>query len=92
MTVTVTDLCSSRYIERFRHGRPQSREERQLMASAIGEEQLPFWWMSPSSLPPSSTPTKTTDKGIFSLAAVFYCKGYQWSPALKFQRRKQTFW
>lgn len=81
--VAVTDhFCSSRYIERFRHGRPQSRKERQLRASAIGEEQEPFWWMSPSYLPPSSTPTKTTHKGIYSLAVID-------SPALG---RKQPFW
>ncbi|XP_050931812.1 proline and serine-rich protein 3 isoform X2 [Lates calcarifer] len=56
------DSVLAKYIERFRHGRPQSREERQQMASAIREEQLPFWWMSPSSSPHSSTPTKTADK------------------------------
>lgn len=64
-----SNLCSPRYIDRFRHGLPQSREERRQKASAVGENQLPFWWMSPSSVPPSSTPTKTTDKGIFSLIA-----------------------
>ncbi|XP_023275596.1 proline and serine-rich protein 3 isoform X2 [Seriola lalandi dorsalis] len=58
------DSVLAKYIERFRHGRPQSREARQQMASAIGEEQLPFWWMSPSSLPPSSTPTKTADTDL----------------------------
>ncbi|XP_044063603.1 proline and serine-rich protein 3 isoform X2 [Siniperca chuatsi] len=56
------DSVLAKFIDRFRHGRPQSREERQQMASAIGENQQPFWWLSPSSLPPSSTPTKTTDK------------------------------
>lgn len=92
LLVTVPDLCFSRYIERFRHGRPQSREERQLMTSAIGEEELPFWWMSPSSLPSSSTPTKTTDKGRFSLAAVFWIyKLLIFSPALQFKYRKQCF-
>ncbi|GLD72959.1 proline and serine-rich protein 3 isoform X1 [Lates japonicus] len=65
------DSVLAKYIERFRHGRPQSREERQQMASAIREEQLPFWWMSPSSLPHSSTPTKTAEKGIFSLIIIF---------------------
>ncbi|XP_070690746.1 proline and serine-rich protein 3 isoform X2 [Pempheris klunzingeri] len=49
------DSVLAKYVERFRHGRPQSREDRQ---------QLPFWWMSPSSLPPSSTPTKATDKDV----------------------------
>ncbi|XP_042346453.1 proline and serine-rich protein 3 isoform X2 [Plectropomus leopardus] len=58
------DSVMAKYIERFRHGRPQSREERQQMPSAVGEKQLPFWWMSPSSLPRSSTPTKATDKDV----------------------------
>ncbi|XP_045900139.1 proline and serine-rich protein 3 isoform X1 [Micropterus dolomieu] len=56
------DSVLAKYIDRFRHGLPQSREERRQKASAVGENQLPFWWMSPSSIPPSSTPTKTTDK------------------------------
>nr|XP_020475750.1 proline and serine-rich protein 3 isoform X2 [Monopterus albus] len=56
------DSVLAKYIDRFRRGQPQSREERQQMASVMGEEQLPFWWMSPSSLPPSSMPTKATDK------------------------------
>ncbi|XP_069552345.1 proline and serine-rich protein 3 [Brachyistius frenatus] len=58
------DSVLAKYVERFRHGRPQSREERQQMVSAIGEEQVPFWWMCHSSLPLSSTPIKTTDKDI----------------------------
>nr|XP_046255329.1 proline and serine-rich protein 3 isoform X2 [Scatophagus argus] len=58
------DSVLAKYIERFRHGPPQSREERQQIDSDIGEKQLPFWWLSPSSLPPSSTPTKTTDKDV----------------------------
>lgn len=33
------------------------------MASVIGDEQEPFWWMSHSSLH-SSTPTKPTEKGM----------------------------
>ncbi|XP_053183561.1 proline and serine-rich protein 3 [Scomber japonicus] len=64
------DSVLAKYMERFRHGQPQSREDRQQMASDIGED-LPFWWMSPSSLPPSSTPTKATDDhgpAIFSPA------------------------
>ncbi|XP_054478257.1 proline and serine-rich protein 3 isoform X2 [Anoplopoma fimbria] len=62
------DSVLAKYIDRFRHGRPQSREERQQSPPAKGENQLPFWWMSPSSLPCSSTPTKTTDKdGIHPL-------------------------
>ncbi|KAM8869044.1 proline and serine-rich protein 3 isoform 3-T3 [Spinachia spinachia] len=50
-------VYSPRYVDRFRHGRPQSREERRAQ-----EKQQPCWWMSPSSSPCSSTPTKTTDK------------------------------
>ncbi|XP_053288960.1 proline and serine-rich protein 3 isoform X2 [Pleuronectes platessa] len=49
------DSVLAKYVDRFRHGQPQSREERQ-------QEQLSLWWMSPSSLPPSSTPTKRADK------------------------------
>uniref|UniRef100_A0A3Q1GK08 Proline and serine rich 3 n=1 Tax=Acanthochromis polyacanthus TaxID=80966 RepID=A0A3Q1GK08_9TELE len=56
------DSVLAKYIERFRHGQPQSREDRQQMACATGEELESFWWMSPSSSPPSSTPIKTTDK------------------------------
>ncbi|XP_032374214.1 proline and serine-rich protein 3 isoform X2 [Etheostoma spectabile] len=51
------DSVMAKYIDRFRHGRPQSREERQQMHSVIGEKQLPFWWMPPSSLPRSSSDT-----------------------------------
>ncbi|XP_059194507.1 proline and serine-rich protein 3 [Centropristis striata] len=56
------DSVMAKYIDRFRHGRPQSREERQQFPSSAGETQLPFWWMSSSPLPHSSTPSKTTDK------------------------------
>ncbi|XP_031708420.1 proline and serine-rich protein 3 isoform X3 [Anarrhichthys ocellatus] len=56
------DSVLAKYIDRFRHGQPQSRQERQQSPSADGEKQQPFWWISPSSLPCSSTPTKTTDK------------------------------
>ncbi|XP_028985701.1 proline and serine-rich protein 3 isoform X2 [Betta splendens] len=56
------DSVLAKYIERFRTGRPQGRDERQVMTLTDGEEELPFWWMSPSSLPPSSTPTKATDE------------------------------
>ncbi|XP_068425218.1 proline and serine-rich protein 3 isoform X2 [Clinocottus analis] len=56
------DSVLAKYIDRFRNGRPQSREERQQSPSADGEQEQPFWWLSPSSLPCSSTPTKTTDK------------------------------
>ncbi|KAM8734662.1 proline and serine-rich protein 3 isoform 2-T3 [Acanthopagrus schlegelii] len=58
------DSVLAQYIERFRSGRPQSREERLQLGSAAGEKQPPFWWMSPSSLPPTSTPTKTTDEDV----------------------------
>lgn len=50
-----------KYIERFRHDRPQSGEERQMGARA-GEGEQPFRWLSPSPLPSSSTPTQTADK------------------------------
>ncbi|XP_029958025.1 proline and serine-rich protein 3 [Salarias fasciatus] len=55
------DSVLAKYIERFRHGRPRSREQRQQMASAAADEPASFWWLSPSSLPSSSTPTKITD-------------------------------
>ncbi|KAG8010159.1 Proline and serine-rich protein 3, partial [Nibea albiflora] len=58
------DSVLAKYIDRFRHGQPQSRAERRQTDSAIGENQVPFWWMSPSSLPPSSTPSKTTDRDM----------------------------
>ncbi|XP_071239127.1 proline and serine-rich protein 3 isoform X2 [Salvelinus alpinus] len=58
------DSVLAKYIERFRHGRPQSREERQQMSAMVGEGQQPFWWLSSSPLPTSSTPTQTTDKGL----------------------------
>ncbi|XP_028281310.1 proline and serine-rich protein 3 isoform X2 [Parambassis ranga] len=57
------DSVLAKYVERFRCGQPQSREERRQMASVIGDEQEPFWWMSHSSLH-SSTPTKPTEKNI----------------------------
>ncbi|XP_068612215.1 proline and serine-rich protein 3 [Brachionichthys hirsutus] len=50
----------SKYIERFRHAPPQSREERSKIDSATGEAQLPFWWILPTS--PSSTPTNAKNK------------------------------
>ncbi|XP_014011907.1 proline and serine-rich protein 3 isoform X4 [Salmo salar] len=58
------DSVLAKYIERFRHGRPQSREERQQMSAMVGEGQQPFWWLSSSPLPSSSTPTQTTDIGL----------------------------
>lgn len=57
-------FARNRYVDRFRHGQPRSREERQQMASASREEQMPFWWLLHSSIP-SSTPTKAVDKGTF---------------------------
>ncbi|KAK7156759.1 hypothetical protein R3I94_006716 [Phoxinus phoxinus] len=52
----------AKYIERFRFGRPQSREERQLQATE-GRDDQPFWWMSTSPLS-TSTPTQTSEKHI----------------------------
>ncbi|XP_077063971.1 proline and serine-rich protein 3 isoform X12 [Siphateles boraxobius] len=52
----------AKYIERFRFGRPQSREERQLQAT-VGRDDQPFWWMSTSPLS-TSTPTQTSEKHI----------------------------
>ncbi|XP_017281919.1 proline and serine-rich protein 3 isoform X2 [Kryptolebias marmoratus] len=57
------DSVLAKYVERFRHGQPRSREERQQMASANEEEQMPFWWMSHSSVH-SSTPTKAVGKDV----------------------------
>ncbi|TSN03402.1 Proline and serine-rich protein 3 [Bagarius yarrelli] len=51
----------AKYIDRFRYGRPKSREERQKLA-ADGADDQPFWWMS--SNPSSSTPTRTTKEGF----------------------------
>ncbi|XP_067306367.1 proline and serine-rich protein 3 isoform X2 [Pseudorasbora parva] len=55
----------SKYIERFRFGKPQSREERQLQA-AEGMDDQPFWWMS-TSPPSTSTPTQTSETHIRDL-------------------------
>ncbi|XP_014885357.1 proline and serine-rich protein 3 [Poecilia latipinna] len=55
------DSVLAKYIERFRRGRPQSRAERQQMASTDGGEQIPFWWMTHSPVP-SSNPAKPLDK------------------------------
>ncbi|XP_056329477.1 proline and serine-rich protein 3 isoform X2 [Danio aesculapii] len=52
----------AKYIERFRFGKPQSREERQHQTSDGGVDQ-PFWWMS-TSPPSSSTPTQFSEKHI----------------------------
>ncbi|CAJ1061643.1 proline and serine-rich protein 3 isoform X4 [Xyrichtys novacula] len=56
------DSVMAKYIERFRHGRPQSREERHQTASVFGDNPEPFWWTSTSASPPSSTPTNTAVK------------------------------
>ncbi|XP_072547715.1 proline and serine-rich protein 3 [Salminus brasiliensis] len=49
-----------KYIERFRYGRPQSREERQSMVTT-GVDEPPLWVMSSSSpKPSSSTPTQSS--------------------------------
>ncbi|XP_051719396.1 proline and serine-rich protein 3 isoform X2 [Ctenopharyngodon idella] len=52
----------AKYIERFRFGKPQSREERQLQATE-GRDDQPFWWMS-TSPPSTSTPTLTSENHI----------------------------
>ncbi|XP_055053102.2 proline and serine-rich protein 3 [Misgurnus anguillicaudatus] len=49
----------AKYIERFRFGKPQSREERQREV-AQDDDQL-FWWKS-TSPPSSSTPTQASEK------------------------------
>lgn len=67
LPVTTMDPSSPRYIERFRHGPPQSREERQHLDYASEDKHHPFWWIPDSELPHSSTPTKATNTGIFLL-------------------------
>ncbi|XP_052432342.1 proline and serine-rich protein 3 isoform X2 [Carassius gibelio] len=52
----------AKYIERFRFGKPQSRDERRLQATDAEDDQ-PFWWMS-TSPPSSSTPTHPSEKYI----------------------------
>ncbi|XP_073673536.1 proline and serine-rich protein 3 isoform X2 [Garra rufa] len=52
----------AKYIERFRFGKPQSREERRLQAADCEDDQ-PFWWVS-TSPPSSSTPTQPSQKYI----------------------------
>lgn len=49
----------AKYIERFRYGKPQSREDR--LREAAEEDDGGFWWMS-TSPPSSSTPTQASDK------------------------------
>ncbi|RVE62501.1 hypothetical protein OJAV_G00157840 [Oryzias javanicus] len=52
------DSVLAKYIERFRHGLPQSRTQRQLGTSVSGEEQELLWWKFHSSSP-FITQTKT---------------------------------
>ncbi|KAK7886682.1 hypothetical protein WMY93_026303 [Mugilogobius chulae] len=72
---TGSDLerCSI-YVDRFRHGQPQSREERQ-QCSNSEKEQLPFWWASSPSLPIHLTPEKTVQKLPHHNTAISPCQG-----------------
>ncbi|XP_030638865.1 proline and serine-rich protein 3 [Chanos chanos] len=45
-----------KYVDRFRHGPPQSRKERECLTTEVARE--PFWWTSPS-LSPTSRSTVT---------------------------------
>ncbi|KAA0702241.1 Proline and serine-rich protein 3 [Triplophysa tibetana] len=58
-TVAKEPTVLAKYIERFRYGKPQSREDR--LREAAEEEDGGFWWMS-TSPPSSSTPTQASDK------------------------------
>ncbi|XP_048476468.1 proline and serine-rich protein 3 isoform X2 [Rhincodon typus] len=49
----------AKYIQRFRHGKPLSREERECATTGIDTESSEFWWLR-SSPPSSSTPTQET--------------------------------
>ncbi|XP_043540374.1 proline and serine-rich protein 3, partial [Chiloscyllium plagiosum] len=49
----------AKYIQRFRHGKPLSRQEREHAATGMGTEGSEFWWLK-SSPPNSSTPTEET--------------------------------
>ncbi|XP_072409605.1 proline and serine-rich protein 3 isoform X3 [Chiloscyllium punctatum] len=49
----------AKYIQRFRHGKPLSRQEREHAAVGMGTEGSEFWWLK-SSPPNSSTPTEET--------------------------------
>ncbi|XP_061094288.1 proline and serine-rich protein 3 isoform X2 [Conger conger] len=60
-TATQEDSVLARYVERFRRGKPQSREERQRSAATV-EECQPFWWLSSS----SPAPTKPAQRGCAS--------------------------
>lgn len=58
-----------RHTEHFRDSSPQRQEEQR--DYSIDEQQLSFWPSSPSSVPPSSTPTKTSDMGTFFSCCMF---------------------
>lgn len=62
-------LC--RHTGHFRDSPPQGQEEQR--DYSIDEQQLSFWPSSPSPVPPSSTPTKTSDMGTFFSSCMF-CK------------------
>ncbi|XP_078393593.1 proline and serine-rich protein 3, partial [Cetorhinus maximus] len=51
----------AKYIQRFRHGSPLSREDRERAASEHGTESTEFWWLM-NSPPSSSTPTHDTNQ------------------------------
>uniref|UniRef100_W5M8Y0 Proline and serine rich 3 n=1 Tax=Lepisosteus oculatus TaxID=7918 RepID=W5M8Y0_LEPOC len=53
------DSVLARYVERFRRGRPLSREERRRSATSEGEGAR-FWWLPAS--PPSSSPPALTSE------------------------------
>ncbi|KAF6739715.1 Proline and serine-rich protein 3 [Oryzias melastigma] len=69
-TLLIWRKQNSLYIERFRHGLPQSRTQRQLVTSVSGEEQELLWWMFHSSSP-CTTPTKTLHRGTFNLLPLY---------------------
>ena len=54
-------LCYCRYIERFRHGAPVSREHRGDSHSTNKED---FWWLSPPTS--TSTPNQPTESTVSS--------------------------
>ncbi|KAM6910450.1 proline and serine-rich protein 3 [Xenentodon cancila] len=60
------DSVLAKYIDRFRHGRPRSREERQQMGSVTGEEEVPYWWVSHSSVLSSTSAEDVQDAAPYS--------------------------